>query len=141
MWCRQIGRRQEEETTTMISTNTTETTTSTTNPTVGRSAILRLTPWAMVIPVWKFRSAVMRVHDGRQDVEIDTYVTRECNRGRGRASAGERYGGRDPATSVIRAGNRGLRFTYWGFCSRRRAISSKISSTVFLPRTASAMFL
>jgi hypothetical protein len=29
------------------------------------------------IPVWKFRGTVMRVHDGRQDVEIDIYATRE----------------------------------------------------------------
>jgi len=29
------------------------------------------------IPVWKFRSTVMRVHDGRQDVDIDIYATRE----------------------------------------------------------------
>jgi hypothetical protein len=29
------------------------------------------------IAVWKFRSTVMRVHGGRQDVEIDIYATRE----------------------------------------------------------------
>lgn len=29
------------------------------------------------IPVWKFRGTVMRVHDGRQDVELDIYATRE----------------------------------------------------------------
>ena len=29
------------------------------------------------IPVWKFRATVMRVHDGRQDIEIDIYATRE----------------------------------------------------------------
>jgi hypothetical protein len=27
------------------------------------------------IPVRKFRGTVMRVHDGRQDVEIDIYAT------------------------------------------------------------------
>jgi len=29
------------------------------------------------IGVWKLRATVMRVHDGRQDVEIDIYATRE----------------------------------------------------------------
>ncbi len=29
------------------------------------------------IPVWKFRITVMRVYDGRQDIEIDIYTTRE----------------------------------------------------------------
>ena len=29
------------------------------------------------IPVWKFRVTVMRVHDGRQNVDIDIYATRE----------------------------------------------------------------
>jgi hypothetical protein len=29
------------------------------------------------IPVWKFRGTVMRVYDGRKDVEIDIYATRE----------------------------------------------------------------
>ncbi len=29
------------------------------------------------IPVWKFRGTVMRVYDGRQNVDIDIYATRE----------------------------------------------------------------
>jgi hypothetical protein len=29
------------------------------------------------IPVWKFRATVMRFYEGRQEIEIDIYATRE----------------------------------------------------------------
>ncbi len=32
------------------------------------------------IPVWKFRATVMRVYDGRQDVDVDIYATRKAMR-------------------------------------------------------------
>jgi hypothetical protein len=32
------------------------------------------------IPAWKYRAILMRVHDGRQEVEIDIYATRESLR-------------------------------------------------------------
>ena len=94
------------------------------------------------IPVWKFRVTVMRVHDGRQNVDIDIYATREGMPDAAAPVPGDEISGTlwlqgDPTPSVTAPDDRSR---YWGFCSCCRAISSKISSTVFLPSTASAMF-
>ena len=93
------------------------------------------------IPVWKFRGTVMRVHEGRQNVDIDIYATREGMPDAAAPVPGDEISGtlwlQGTLPSVTQTDDRSR---YWGFCSCFRAISSKISSTVFLPSTASAMF-